>query len=100
LCTLATSFLAEIGTRDAQRLLVDFASQTSQPIELRRAAGAAFTLNVTEHGTQLTSDEILRQYDRYNRSETLDKDTQQLLGSILDAIEARAALGPPVAATE
>jgi hypothetical protein len=35
----------------------------------------------------LTRDEILLQYDRYNRSEFLDAGTQQVLGQILDAIE-------------
>lgn len=29
------------------------------------------------------------QYDRYNQSEKLDRDTQQVLGAILDSIEAR-----------
>ena len=39
----------------------------------------------------LTSDEILRQYDRYNASETLRHcDTQQVLAGLLDTIEARA----------
>jgi hypothetical protein len=38
----------------------------------------------------LTTAQILLQYDRYNQSETLDKPTQELLGSILDHLEARA----------
>jgi len=40
----------------------------------------------------LTQQDILRQYDRYNASETLDKQTQQVLGGILNSIERRARL--------
>jgi len=35
----------------------------------------------------LTRDQLLLQYDMYNRSEFLDSETQQVLGAILDAIE-------------
>ncbi|MEN6493458.1 MAG: hypothetical protein ABFD16_04125, partial [Thermoguttaceae bacterium] len=55
----------------------------------RKAALAAFQQSVTKHGVLLTSQEILMQYDRYNQSEKLDRDTQQVLGSILDSIETR-----------
>ena len=40
----------------------------------------------------LTQQDILLQYDRYNASETLDEQTQQVLGGILDSIERRALL--------
>jgi hypothetical protein len=46
---------------------------------------------VARHGTLLTSGEILLQYDRYNQSETQDRQTQLVLASILDSVEARAA---------
>jgi hypothetical protein len=38
---------------------------------------------------------VLRQYDRYNASETADADTQQVLGQILDILEKK----PPAATT-
>jgi hypothetical protein len=34
------------------------------------------------------SDEILRQYERYNQSQNLDRRTQAMLGLILDYLEA------------
>jgi hypothetical protein len=48
--------------------------------------------SVKQAGKLLTSHEIRLQYDRYNASETLDKQTQQVLGGILDSIERRALL--------
>jgi hypothetical protein len=46
---------------------------------------------------RLTSDEITRQYDRYNESENLDEGTQQILGAVLDTIESPAkTAGAPV----
>ncbi len=85
----AISILQTIGTPEVQRRLVDVASQTSRPIGIRQQAEAAFTNNVFDHGTHLTSEEILRQYDRYNASRHQDTETQQVLGRLLDALEAR-----------
>jgi len=85
----AISILRSIGTPTAQRRLVDVASQMSRPIDIRHQAAKAFINNVLDHGTQLTRDEILRQYDRYNASRNQAKETQRVLGLILDAIEAR-----------
>ena len=45
---------------------------------------------MSRRGTLLTSDEILRQYDRYNAGENYDAETQQVLADLLDTIEARA----------
>jgi hypothetical protein len=84
----AAEFLANLGTHTAQRSLVDLASQTSRPIAMRQQAAAAFAKSVPLRGIQLTSDEIVRQYDRYNASRTLNEATQKVLGSILDTIEA------------
>ena len=87
----AVAVLGNRGTARAQRTLVDVASTTLQPIEHRQAASAAFQRSVVRHGLLLTTAEVLRQYDRYNASETLDRPTQQVLAAILDVIEARAA---------
>jgi hypothetical protein len=64
------------------------ASQPGRPLEDRQAAAEAFADAVQRRGLLLTRSEILLQYDRYNRSESLDAGTQQVLGQILDAIEA------------
>ncbi|MEX0714600.1 MAG: hypothetical protein WD278_19845, partial [Pirellulales bacterium] len=87
----AAEVLAAIGTQLSQKTLVDVASQALQPLESRQAAARAFAESVARHGTLLTSGEILLQYDRYNQSETQDRQTQLVLASILDSVEARAA---------
>lgn len=89
----AVPILARLGTPAAQRMLVDLASLAAQPMPLRQQAAEAFADNVARHGILLTTAEILLQYDRYNASETQDKPTQQLLGRLLDTLEARTA--PP-----
>jgi CheY-like chemotaxis protein len=86
----AITILAGLGTATAQRSLVDLASDPLQPLEQRQAGAKAFAESVHWYGTMLTSTEIVRQYERYNESETQAKETQQVLASILDTIEARA----------
>jgi hypothetical protein len=49
---------------------------------------AGFAASLKRFGLQLTTEETLRQYDRYNASAALDATTQELLGAVLDAIEA------------
>jgi hypothetical protein len=82
--------LSKLDTPRSQRALVDLASRLSAPIADRQAAALGFADSVARCGTLLTSDELLRQYDRYNASETQSRETQQVLGLILDTIEARA----------
>jgi hypothetical protein len=85
----AIDALARFHTPESQRALIAFASQRAFPIEARRKAAAAFDASVRMSDLLLTSDEILAQYAIYNASETADADTQQVLGAILDTIEAR-----------
>jgi CheY-like chemotaxis protein len=88
--------LALIGTPSSQRALVDFASERSMPIEARQQAAAAFARSVAASGLLLTEEEMLRQYNRYNASESADAATQKVLGDILDLIESlRNAQNPP-----
>ncbi len=79
--------LGESGTPAAQTALVDVASQNAQPLAVRKTASKAFDTAVRRQGVQLTSSQILAQYKRYNASERLAADTQQVLASILDSIE-------------
>ena len=81
--------LPRLGTATSQQLLVDMASTPTQPISLRRQAADALAVSVQQAGKLLTSQEILRQYDRYNASETADADTQAVLGQVLDIFEAK-----------
>lgn len=84
----AAAVLARLGTHSSQVALVDLASVAVQPLEVRQAAATAFAESVRRFGLRLTASEVVRQYDRYNASQRLDKATQQLLGGILDSIEA------------
>ena len=84
----AVVVLGNLGTPESQRALVDLASRWTQPLELRLAAAGAFRRSIQHHGILLSTEQILLQYDRYNESERLDTGTQQVLGLILDSIEA------------
>lgn len=85
----ASTVLAGLGTPNSQRELVNFASQSGLPIADREKVVQAFADSVNKGGTLLTSVEIQQQYDRYNASKTESKETQEVLGAILDVIEAK-----------
>jgi CheY-like chemotaxis protein len=87
--TTAIAALAKLGTPEGQRTLVNLASQSTLPGSVRRDATQAFRTSVQARGVLLTTDEILAQYDRYNASAAADAETQEILGSVLDAIESR-----------
>ena len=89
LSRFAAQILATLGTPDSQRELVNYASQSSLPLSERKAIVQAFVDSVDRSGTMLTTNQIRLQYDRYNASANEPKSTQELLGSILDAIESR-----------
>jgi hypothetical protein len=76
-----------LGSSRAQLSLLDLASSPTRSIQERRAAVAAFRDAVERRGVMLTKAEVLKQYERYNQSEAADRDTQQVLGAILDTIE-------------
>jgi hypothetical protein len=87
LANQAAQILGYLGTPFAQRMLVTMASQNSRGLRERESAAGAFHEAVGRHGLLLTRNEILLQYDRYNRTADLDQDTQRVLGAILDTIE-------------
>lgn len=84
---LAADVLAGMGTHFSQQALLGIANRNSHPLSNRQAAAAAFGESVRRYGVRLTRAEILKQYDRYNRSAVEDEATQELLGAVLDAIE-------------
>ena len=86
----ASPILGSMGTANSQKALVNTASRNSLDLVSRQAAAQAFDRAVEKRRVMLTQQDILRQYDRYNASETLDKQTQQVLGGLLDTIERRA----------
>lgn len=88
LSTHAAAVLATMGTAESQKALVELASRQAAPLAIRKAALAAFQQNTRKYGILLTIPEVYAQYDRYNQSRYLDRPTQEVLGLILDAIEA------------
>jgi hypothetical protein len=87
--------LTALGTAGSQQALVNFASNSSQPLESRQQAARAFAASVEHHGKLLTPTDIAIQFDRYNSSESADRGTQQVLGYLLDVME-----GKPLEALE
>ncbi|REJ69385.1 MAG: hypothetical protein DWQ31_04795 [Planctomycetota bacterium] len=87
LVTAATKVLGQINRHRAQRILVDFASANALPVASRRAAVAAFSDSLARHGILLNYDEIQEQAVRYDQSEGLEAETEEVLWSILDALQ-------------
>jgi len=86
----AALVLANLGTAEGQRAIVNLASQFSRPLAMRQAAAVALRRGIARHRILLTSEEIMEQYDRYNASEAQPAETQAVLASILDTLEGRA----------
>jgi len=84
----AARVLSHLPTPLAQVALMDHASNHSVSIEYRQAVAKYFEDSVKRHGVLLTKEQILAQYNRYNQSENLGAETQQVLGKVLDIIEA------------
>ncbi len=84
----ATTILANTGTPEAQKALIELASRWTQPLPRRKAAVDALWNNAEGYGILLTSAEIMRQYDRYHQSDKLDPPSQQVLSAILTCLEA------------
>ena len=90
LAVKAVAVLADVNSAESQRALVELASRLTLPIGLRQAAAKAFRQNSEKHGILLTTEEIRRQYRRYNESKNQDAATQKVLGFILDCLEVSA----------
>lgn len=84
----AAQLLGHIGTPAAQQALVNYASDPFHPLALRQECLTALETAIEEAGIMLTKDQILAQYDRYNASEQLSAENQEVLGKILDILEA------------
>ena len=69
LAVKAAAVLAQVNSAESQRALVNAASRLTLPLGLRQAAVKAFRQNTEKHGILLTTDEISRQYRRYNREQ-------------------------------
>ena len=87
----AVAVLANLGTPASQQALVDVAGRFANPLAIRRAAGSAFGVNVHRFGLLLDQKAIQRQYAHCKEIASQDPATQQVLASILNTIESRAA---------
>jgi CheY-like chemotaxis protein len=83
----ASRVLGRFSSPESQQMLADVASQPTLSIRIRQAAAEALREAIQRRGVLLTQESIVRQYDRYNASESLDPETQVVLGAVLDAIE-------------
>lgn len=79
--------LIELGTPESQVRLLDLASFEARPIDQREAAADAFGESLQRHGVLLTTEQLRRQYDRYNASANAPAETQAVLGRLLDLLE-------------
>ncbi len=93
----AAELLALYGTPGAQAALINFATQSSQPLENRQAAAVAFASAVKSHGLRLTVPQVAEQLARYQAAsatkvggQATDEPTRELLASLVKAIEAPA----------
>ncbi len=86
----AAEVLGAINSASAQRALVDLAARFARPLTLRQTAAKAFRESVQRHGILLTTDEIQRQYDVFNRSREQNDESRKVLSLVLDTIEAAA----------
>lgn len=87
LSSQATDLLGILATPKAQLALVEYASEPLHSTAARQRAATAFAKAREHRGLLLTSSRILTQFELYNASEALDRDTQLILSSILDSIE-------------
>jgi CheY-like chemotaxis protein len=81
--------LVSLGTPASQQQLVELGSHYTEPLAVRSAAVKAFRLSVARFGLLLNEEAIRRQYERYDRSASLDAASQELFASILDTIESQ-----------
>lgn len=79
--------LSALGTPESQELLAGLAANSTGDLDLRRRAADAFAASVERFGTRLSRHQVAAQYDRFNA--TADEASREVIGRILDAMEAR-----------
>lgn len=85
---ISLEILGHLATPKAQSALVEAASRNDWSIPLRLKALGAFRKAVEKRGVQLTTQQILQQYERYNQSAQAPEEVRKILGLVLDCIEA------------
>ena len=88
LCVPATEVLKNLPTPEAQKALLTVASLNNAILENRKLAAKAFSWHVRSYRILLTRDQITQQYDLYNKSIVGAQEELDILGELLDSIEA------------
>jgi hypothetical protein len=78
---------AVVKSSALQSAIYDLAANAVYPMALRNQAGDAFEESVERFGILLRGAQIQRLYDRYNQSEHEEKESQKLLGRLIDVVE-------------
>ena len=86
---------AVVKSAALQSAMYEMAANAVYPMPLRTEAGGAFEESVERFGILLRGVQIQRLYDRYNQSESEPKESQELLGRLIDAVEAQKNNSPP-----
>jgi hypothetical protein len=83
----ALALAAATKSASAQDAIYNIVSDNIFPMPVREQAAAAFKENIERYGILLRGKQVQQLYDRYNASEYEPKETQILLGKIIDLVE-------------
>ena len=86
---LKSDLLVNLGTPLSQLILADSANDLSLTIDDRKYMADAFAKSVDRNGLLLNNIETRQQYDRYDARQRQGDSSEEILGTILDAIESR-----------
>jgi hypothetical protein len=78
---------AVIRSATMQIRLAEIASQQTLDIKLRQLASQKFAESIEHNGVLLRGNQLKTLYNRYNASEQESKDSQEVLGALLNAVE-------------
>jgi hypothetical protein len=78
---------AAIKSNAMQAEICETAANSLLPLELRQKAANAFKKSVQTFGVLLRGQQVQRLYDRYNAGEFEPKETQEILGNLIDLVE-------------
>ncbi|MDR0869660.1 MAG: hypothetical protein LBN39_02605 [Planctomycetaceae bacterium] len=85
--TAGLPLAAAVKSGTIQNSLYNAAADIIHPLEVRRKAADYFIQSIEKYGVLLRGQQVQRLYDRYNASAEESKESQELLGKILDAVE-------------
>lgn len=78
---------AAVKSAAMQQMLTEWVGRENLDIETRKLIASRFAESVERFGVLLRGQQVQSLYDRYNASETESKESQEVLSSLLDAVE-------------